>query len=136
MSTSRKKYDGTYTLSQTSRGCGEVTQAMVDSFQRVSRMYVVDFPVADGGDYEINDVTFFSAALVGGVTTTTRFHLSVNVKSTQIGHPAAYVLDTERPNMTGTATLISKAGTDRLRVNGVNDRGETVDLTVVCKPRL
>jgi len=136
MSTSRKKYDGTYTLSHRSRACGEVTQAMIDAFQHVSRMFLVEFPVVDGGDYEVNDVTFNSKALVGGVTTTTKFYLSVGVKSPRIGHPAEYVLDTSKPDMTGTATLTTpSAGTVQLKVDGVNDRGETVNLTVVCAPR-
>jgi hypothetical protein len=131
MSTSRKKYDGTYTLSQTSLICGEVPKELNFSGEPA---FLVQFP--DGGDFEINDVTFNSKALVGGVTSTGTFHLNVSVKSKQIGHPAAYVLDTTRPENAGTATLTTpSAGTTKLKVDGVNDRGETVNLTVVCKPR-
>jgi hypothetical protein len=131
MSTSRGKYDGTYTASQTATVCGEVPADL--NFAGVPA-FIVQFP--DGGDFEVQDVTFNSKVLVGGVTTTTKFHLSVSVKSPRIGHPAAYVLDTLQPEMSGTATLTTpSAGTTRLKVAGVNDRGETIDLTMVCKPR-
>lgn len=129
MSTSRGKYDGTYRLSQISRLCGELK---ADENMSGVPVFVVEFP--DDGDFEINDVTFSSKTLVAGVTTTDEFYLSVNLKSPKIGHPAACVLDTTRPKNTGRATLAVTGGTVRLKVDGVNDRGETVDLTVVCKP--
>jgi hypothetical protein len=132
MSTSRGKYDGTYTSSDTSAVCGEVPKEL--NFAGVPA-FSVQFP--DGADLEVHDVTFSSKVLVGGVTTTSEFFLSVSLKSPRIGQPAAYVLDTSQPKMTGTATLTTPAaGTTKLKINGVNDRGETVNLTLVCKPRL
>lgn len=68
MSTSRGKYDGTYQLTQRSRICGELKAE--ENFAGV-RMFELDFP--DGGDSDINDVSFGSKALVGGVTTTDSF---------------------------------------------------------------
>jgi hypothetical protein len=131
MSTSRGKYDGTYTTSQRAMVCGEVPANL--NFAGVPA-FIVQFP--DGGDSEVQDVTFDSKVLVGGVTTTTKFHLSVSVKSPRIGYPAAYVLDTLQPKMSGTATLSSPSpGSTKLKVAGVNDRGETIDLTMVCRPR-
>lgn len=129
MSTSRGKYDGTYKLSQVSRLCGELK---ADENMSGVPVFVVQFP--DDGDFEVNDVTFSSTALVAGVTATDQFYLSVSLTSPKIGHPAACVLDTTRPGNTGRATLAVTGGTARLKVDGVNDRGETVDLTVVCKP--
>lgn len=132
MSTSRKKYDGTYRLSEVARVCGEVPKEL--NFAGVPSFLVQLYP--DSGQGEVQDVTFSSNELVGGVTTSTKFHLSVLVKSPVIGAPAAYVLDTKQPKMTGTARLTyPKPGTVQLKVDGVNDRGETVDLTLVCKPR-
>jgi hypothetical protein len=131
MSSSRGKYDGTYTASQTSSTCGEVPMEM--SFAGAAA-FTVQFP--DGGDSEISDLAFSSKALVGGVLQTDTFSLSVSVKSPRIGQPSAYVLNTQQPKMTGTATLTTpSAGTTRLKVAGVNDRGETIEVTVVCKPR-
>lgn len=132
MSTSRKKYDGTYRLSEVARVCGEVPKDL--NFAGVPAFLVQLYP--DSGQGEVQDVTFSSNELVGGVTTSTRFHLSVVVKSPAIGAPPAYVLDTKQPKMTGAAKLTyPKPGTVQLKVDGVNDRGETVDLTLSCGPR-
>jgi hypothetical protein len=132
MSTSRGKYDGTYSLSQVASICGEVPAEL--NFAGVPA-FLVQFPY-EIGDYQVTDVTFDSKVLVGGVTTTTKFHLSVSLRSPRIGSPSAYVLDTLQPKMTGTATLTTpSAGTVKLKVDGVNDRGETVNLTMVCQPR-
>jgi hypothetical protein len=132
MSTSHKKYDGTYTLSQIASVCGEVPAEL--NFAGVPA-FIIHFP-HELGEYQITDVTFDSKVLVGGVTTTTKFFLSVSPRSPAIGSPSAYVLDTTQPKMTGTATLTTPSpGTTKLKVDGVNDRGETVNLTMVCKPR-
>lgn len=132
MSTSRKKYDGTYRLADIARVCGEVPKDL--NFAGVPSFIVQLYP--DNGQGEVQDVTFGSTELVGGVTATAKFHLSVVVKSPAIGAPPAYVLDTKQPKMTGTAKLTyPKPGTVQLKVDGVNDRGETVDLTLICRPR-
>lgn len=133
MSTSRGKYDGSYTLSLPSSICGEVPKDR--NFSGVAA-FIVQFPYPDPLDHDISDVTFNSKVLVGGVTTTDKFYLSVSVQSPTIGRPAAYVLDTLQPKMTGTASLKTLSpGTVQLKVDGVNDRGETVNLTLVCKPK-
>ena len=131
MSTSRGKYDGEYTFSQIAQVCGEVPADM--NFAGVPT-FIVQFPAE--GDGPIVDVTFASAKLVGGVKSTTSFELSVTVKSPAIGAPNAYRLDTARPKMSGTATLSSpSAGQTQLKVVGVNDLGESVDLTMTCKAK-
>jgi hypothetical protein len=135
MSTSRAKYDGTYTLREVSRVCGEVPKEL--NFAGVAAFMVQLYPdgpnAVRGG---VEDVTFDSKELVGGKTTSSTFRLSLNLKSAKIGSPPAYVLDTSRPNMTGTATLTTPApGTHQLEVQGVNDRGETVHLKLTCRPR-
>jgi hypothetical protein len=131
MSTSRGKYDGTYTASQLAQVCGEVPADR--NFAGVLS-FIVQFPDADAG--EVRDVTFGSKTLVKGVTTTSSFQLNVSLKSPKIGAPEVYVLDTAQPKMTGIASLATVSpGSIELRVKGVNDRGETIDLRMVCKPR-
>ena len=130
MSTSRN-YNGTYRLKEIARVCGELPKEL--NFAGVPLFHVQLYP--DSGSGEVTDVTFDSTALVGGVTTTGKFRLSVNVQSPSIGKPPAYVLDTAQPKMKGTATLTTPSkGTLQLKVDGVNDRGETVDLTLTCGP--
>jgi hypothetical protein len=132
MSTSRGVYDGTYTLTDTARVCGEVPAEL--NFSGKASFIVQLYP--DNGQGEVQDVTFGSTDLAGGKMTTGTFNLSVIVTSPKIGKPPAYVLDTSQPKMTGTATLsVPAPGSVRLRVDGVNDRGETIQLTLTCKPR-
>ena len=132
MSTSRGKYDGRYTFSQIAQVCGEVPADF--NFAGVPA-FIVQFP-DDAGNGQVTDVTFASAKLVGGVMTTTSFHLGVTVTSPKIGSPNGYVLDTAQPKMTGTATLSTPSpGTSQLRVVGINDLGESIDLTLICHPR-
>lgn len=131
MSNSRT-YAGTYRLTEVARVCGEVPREM--NFAGVPSFIVQLYP--DSGSGEVTDVTFGSPALVGGVTTTGQFNLSVNVESPKIGKPAACVLDTSRPKMKGTATLTTPAkGAVTLAVVGVNDLGETIDVKLTCGPR-
>ena len=132
MSTSRGLYDGEYTFSQVAQVCGEVPKDR--NFSGVAE-FIVHFP-DDAGNGQVTDVSFNSKKLVAGVTTTTTFHLNVSVHSPKIGSPNAYVLDTEQPKMTGTVTLSTPSpGTTQLKVTGVNDRGESIDLTMTCRPR-
>lgn len=131
MSNSRT-YAGTYRLTEVARVCGEVPKEM--NFAGVPSFIVQLYP--DSGSGEVTDVTFGSPALVGGVITTGTFNLSVHVESPKIGKPAAYVLDTSRPKMQGTATLTAPSkGTVTLHVTGANDLGEAIDLTLTCGPR-
>ncbi len=135
MSTSRGTYDGTYTLRETARICGEVPADLNLSGERsfIVQLYPDGPTAVEGG---VEDVTFGSKELVGGVKTTGKFMLNVTVTSPTIGRPPMYVLDTAQPKMSGTASLSEPAqGSVRLKVNGVNDRGQTVSLTLDCKPR-
>jgi len=131
MSTSHGKYDGTYQRSEVSQICGEQSAEMSLSGGKV---FLVQFPDSLE-QQEINDVNFGSAALVGGVTSTSKFYVTVGVVPKSGGRPPGYVLDTTHPDNTGTAALAVTGGTTQLKVDGVNDRGETINLTVVCKPR-
>ena len=131
MSTSRGRYDGTFTLSDVARVCGEVPKEL--NFAGVPTFIVQLY--LDQGKGQVQDVTFDSKELVGGVTSSTKFFLSVSLKAPGIS-PVAYVLDTAQPKMTGTATLSTPTkGTVKLTARGVNDRGETTDLTLTCAPR-
>lgn len=128
MSTSHGKYDGAYTLSEISRICGELAP---EENMTGEAVFQLNFP--ERGNSGINDVTFSSKTLVKGVAETTEFYLSVNVQSATIGHPSAYVLDTRNSDNTGQAVLTLGAGTLQLKVSGVNDRGETINLTASCQ---
>jgi len=131
MSTSNGKYDGTYMLSEVARICGEVPAEM--NFAGVPAFNVTLYP--DDGQGELTDVSFDSKELVGGVTTSAIFFLSVHVQSAAIGSPNAYVLDTSNPDMHGSAVLsYPEEGTLQLKVNGVNDEDQTIDLTLTCLP--
>jgi hypothetical protein len=86
----------------------------------------------------ITDVRFSSAALVGGARQTDKFHVSVTVSPSQMGgSPPAYVVDTTRmgAKVSGKATLQVNGGTSQLNVSAVNELGEMLQLTVVCKPK-
>ena len=130
LANSRGQYDGRYQLSDVSRVCGELSPEHSGS----DRVYKVAFPDW-APDADISDVSFSSKTLVSGVTSTNTFYLSINVRTSKGTRPPAYVLDTTRPNNFGKAELSVKGGTDTIKVTGTNDRGQTVDLTVVCKPK-
>jgi hypothetical protein len=125
-------YAGTFHTIAPSRVCGELPAEL--NFAGVAS-FVVEFPDAD--NTEITNVTFGSTSLVGGTTTTGSFRLDVGVKAKDGGRPPNYVLNTDPPNpgVTGTATRTSSAGTDTLKVTGRNEMGETIEMTLVCKPR-
>ena len=130
MSTSHGKYDGTYQRSEVSQICGEQSAEMSLSGGKV---FLVQFPDSLE-QQEINDVNFGSAALVGGVTSTSKFYLDVGVRTRRAFLPS-YHLDTSHPDDKGTAALTITGGTTRLKVDGVNSKGQTINLSVVCKPR-
>jgi hypothetical protein len=128
-----RRYTGTYHASQVSQVCGELGPEQSITGERV---FVVEFPY--DGTPEITAVSFGSSKLVSGVTTTDQFRLNVSVKAQQGGEPPAFALHTAPPlarNMgQGSATLNVVAGTATLRVVGANEMGETIDITLVCKP--
>jgi len=133
MANSPKLYNGMYASSQVSRMCGETdpTQSFTGE-----RLFLVEYPLDYIGVADIVDVRFHSRALVGSVTQTTKFFVSVTVKAKIGGQPPAYVVDTERPapGNSGSATLAVTGGVARLTVRAVDQLGQTLDLTIVCHP--
>jgi hypothetical protein len=128
------RYTGTYHASQLSQTCGELSPEESITGERV---FIVEFPY--DGTPEITAVSFGSSKLVSGITGTDQFRLNVGVKAKQGGEPPIFAMDTVPPvqrNMgQGTATLNDSDGTATLRVVGANEMGETIDITLVCKPR-
>lgn len=126
------RYQGAFTLSTLARVCGEVPAEL--NFAGVPAFTVHFYP--ESGQGEIRDITFDSKELVGGVTTSSIFFLSAGVHSPSIGTPPAYVLDTSRPGVSGVAELTSpQPGTDELTIEGVNEMGEGIRLSLTCSPR-
>ena len=128
---------GTFGLREVARVCGEVPKehnfAAVPTF--IVQLYPDNGPPPRGVG-EVTDVTFDSKELVGGVTTSSKFHLSLSLQSTAIGSPYALVLDTSQPNMSGVAKLRTLGpGKLELVVDGTNDRGEVVTMTLICGPK-
>lgn len=125
-------YDGHFALSTLARVCGELPADM--NFSGVPAYTVHFYP--ESGQGAIRDITFDSKELVGGVSTSLIFFLSVGVQSPAIGSPPAYVLDTSRPGTSGEARLtVSEDGTHELNVDGVNDMKEKIRLNLKCRPR-
>lgn len=130
---SGSRYDGTYSLGEVARVCGEVPPEM--NFSGVPVFTVHLYP--EDGEAELMDVTFDSKELVGGVTATAKFFLSLNVHTPSGGSPPAFVLDTSKPNTAGTAELsYPDPGTVKLNVHGFDDMGVTYDLELTCMPRI
>jgi hypothetical protein len=126
-----RRYAGTYQASGISRICGygplRDMSGYVDGFTLM-------FP--NDEDLEIVDINFSADTLRVGQTTPS-FYISLGLKAKQGGRPPSYVVRANQPQFkeTGTATLTAKGGTATLKVVGVNDMGETMDMTVVCHPR-
>lgn len=126
-----RRYAGSYQASGISRICGHGPlrdmMGFVDGFTLL-------FP--NDEDLEIVDINFSSDTLPVGKTTTS-FYMSLSLKAKQGGRPPSYVVRANEPRFkeTGTATLTAQGGTATLKVVGVNDMGETMDMTVVCKPQ-
>ena len=126
-----RTYAGSYQASGTSRICGHGPlrdyAGFVDGFTLM-------FP--DTEDLEIVDINFSADTLPVGKSTSS-FYVSISLKAKNGGRPSAYVVRANKSEFkeTGTATLTARADTATLKVVGVNDMGETMDLTVVCKPQ-
>jgi hypothetical protein len=123
-------YDGEYHASERARACGNAMYAMngkVNGFN-------FEFPVA--GDQEIVDVSFSAEDLASGATTTA-YYISVGVKAKIGGQPPSFVIRANQPQYreTGRATRADGGGITRLTVEGVNDRGERLQMQVECGPR-
>jgi hypothetical protein len=128
------RYTGQYAGNQVARVCGETDPMQFFSGERA---FLMEYPLDYDGVAEIVDVRFHSKTLVAGATETDKFYVSINVKSDLGGQPPAYVVDTERPtpNQSGHAWLERSGGTERIRVEAVNELGETLKLTFHCAPR-
>jgi hypothetical protein len=127
-----RTYAGTYLAVAKSRVCGELPAELSITGEPT---FVVEFP--DDEIVEITSIAFGSKTLVGGKATTDKFVLNVGVKAKNGGRPPHYSIDTQtpRPKHTGTATLTTAAGTHTLKITAVNEMGETLEMTLVCKPR-
>lgn len=128
------RYAGTYRLTDIARFCGEVPGEL--NAAGVTAFVVLFYPDPGPGKGGIDDVTFDSKELIGKVTSSTKFFLSLNLTSPKIGSPPAYVLNTSQPGSSGTATVTTPSpGTIELKVKGTESLYGSVDLTVTCKPR-
>jgi hypothetical protein len=127
---SPKLRDGNFSASGVSGVCGVVPKEM--SFTGEAS-FVIEFP-NDAPTGSITSIAFGSKELVGGVTRSTVFRLSVGVVTANGGRPPHYVLNTDSAasKATGTAVLSEDKGITTLRVTGREVMGETIDLTVVC----
>ena len=127
---SPKLRDGAFTASGVSGVCGVIPKEASLTGEAV---FVIEFP-NDAPTGTITSVSFGSKELVGGVTKSTVFRLSVGVLTAKGGRPPAYVLNTDSPNAkaSGIATLSEAKGITTLQVTGHEVMGETINLTVVC----
>lgn len=129
-------HGGNFGLRGVARVCGEMPKEL--NFAGVPAFgveFYPDVPPARGGG-EVTNVTFSSKELVGGVTESGKFFLSLTLQSTAIGSPYALVLDTSQPNMGGKAKLTTLGrGQLALAVDGKNERGEIVSMTLTCGPK-
>lgn len=129
---SPKLYDGSYAGTGVSRMCGEVDPSQ--SFAP-ARSFLVEYPLDASNDATITDVRFNSKALVGGITETQTFYVSITVKR-GTGRPPAYVVDTERTPASGSGKAVLKVtnGVAELRVTAQDPLGAELQLIVTCRP--
>jgi hypothetical protein len=125
---SPKLRDGSFNAGGVSGVCGVIPKEVIGE-----AIFVIEFP-NDTPTGTITSISFGSKELVGGVTRSTVFRLSVGVRTANGAQPPLYVLNTDSGNakVTGTAILSEAKGVTTLRVTGQEIMGETIDLTVVC----
>jgi hypothetical protein len=128
---SRKRYDGAFALTGRASICGVMPKDVIGEDTFIVE-FGTDVAPANGS---IVSIAFGSKRLVGGVTTSGVFRLSVSVKLANGGGPPAYVLNTDGsiPKSTGSASVTQKGSITTLKVTGQNDMGETIDLEVTCR---
>jgi hypothetical protein len=107
---------------------------MVRTMTGQENAFNVEFPYE--GDFEIVDLSFAADTLVSGATTD-KYYLAVSLKTKDGGRPPSFVLRTKEPRFkeTGQAKLSVDGGTAQLEVDGKNALGQTLQMTLVCKPR-
>ena len=126
--------DGAYLTSGTSSICGVIPKL---SSLTGEALFSVEFPndVPSQTPGSVTSLSFASKELASGATSTSRFKLNVSVVDAQGGRPPSYVLltDQPKPNVSGTATLATAAGVTTLTVQGREEAGEMISLTVTCR---
>jgi hypothetical protein len=125
---SPKLRDGSFTASGTSGICGVMPKEVVGE-----DTFVIEFP-NDTPTGTITSISFGSKELVGKNTKSTVFRLNVGVTTAKGGRPPNYVLNSGEPKMKGEATVVNDKGVTILHVVGTEVMGETIDLTVECRP--
>jgi hypothetical protein len=127
---SPKLRDGSFNASGVSGVCGVIPKEASPTGEAI---FVIEFP-NDAPTGTVTSIAFGSKQLVGGVTRSTVFRLSVAVLTAKGGRPPSYVLniDSAGAKASGTAILSEAKGVTTLRVTGQEVMGETIDLTVVC----
>lgn len=121
--------DGTFQLSGKAAICGEIPK---ESSLTGEAAFVIEL----SGDTQGSMTTItFGSKLAGREATATAFRLSVGVTTAQGGRPPLYVLNTDPPGRgnSGTATLTQTAEGATLKVIGVNEAKENIELTVRCR---
>jgi hypothetical protein len=122
--------DGTYSSSGPARLCGDGVMHLTGN----PKAFQFEFPL--DGQSQIGDVTFSADDLLPG-TSTSVFHVSVNVTTADGSQPAATVVhpDLAGSGDTGTASRSESDGTITLVVDGSDDVGQTIHMTATCGPR-
>jgi len=120
--------DGSYTATGPAPLCGDAQINLTGN----TRAFNFEFP--HSGDFEIIDVTFGADDLVPG-SSTSAFHLGVDVHAKAGGEPPGTIVDTSNAGNGGTAQLSDSGGTTTLTVEGSDDIGQTLHLTATCGPR-
>lgn len=122
--------DGSYSGSGAARWCGDAVTHLTGN----KRSFNFEFPL-DTTTGNINDVTFSADDLVPGTSTTT-FHISVNVHTGAGFDPAATVVDPGTTGIAssgkGSASLAVDGGTRTLDLQATSDYGENVKLKGSC----
>lgn len=129
--TNSPRYSGSYQSSGISRICG----TMDLGYPHRKLAFTVEFP-DDEPNLAVRSLAFDADTLPIGATVRS-FHLSVGITTPQGEKPADFVVRANRPQYkeTGTATLQAKGGTATLTIDGTNDMGVGLTLSIVCRPR-
>lgn len=121
--------DGSYTASGPSVYCGNVQLNVTGN----TRAFGFEFGEPD--ESGIENISFGADDLVPGSTTTT-FYLSANVIAPVGGAGPDTIVQAGEPGYddTGTASLSEANGTATLIVQGTNEDGGSMNMTVTCGP--
>ena len=126
---SPKLRDGSFQLFGKAAICGEIPK---ESSITGEAAFVIEL----AGDTQGSMTTItFGSKLMGREAKADMFRLSVGVTTADGGRPPLYVLNTDPPGRgnSGSATLAQTAEGATLKVIGVNDAKESIELTVRCR---